>query len=86
MPKGKKKVSAEQFVTVWNKASSAEQAAKTLGIAVEAAKIKASIYRRRGVKNLKAYPSTRGAHKLDVAALSEIAAKSLKGGHKSASA
>lgn len=79
MPKGKKKVSAEQFIVAWNKAASPEQAAKTLGISAEFAKAKAAWYRKRDVKNLKVFPSTRGAARLDVAKLSALAASSLRG-------
>ena len=65
-------ITAEKFVSAWQKASSLAHAAETLGTSVLAARARAYQYRKRGIP-LQKFVGVRGAQPLDVAALSKLA-------------
>ena len=68
-------VSAEEFVKIWQQAESAAEVAEKCGINRGSAMCRASRMRKAGV-SLKMMGGA--PHKLDVAALSALAKKSLK--------
>lgn len=67
----KTRVSAEKFITVWERSANAREAAKELGLTPNSATQRASSYRKAGI-DLKHMP--RGGAKLDVSAANALLA------------
>lgn len=65
-----KKVSAEEFVRAWQRASNGAEAARAVGLSREAASTRAAHYRRKGIP-LKRF--LRGNRTLDVNSLIKVA-------------
>ena len=70
--------SAEDFIRAWQGAETVDEVAKKLGIKSETARSRASGYVAKGIM-LKKLSGTRG-HKLDLEALTQLAAETLPEG------
>lgn len=80
MAKGR--TTPEEFIKAVQKSSSAEEAAKMLGMKIGSVKSKIYYYRSIGVKNIKSFP--RQGAKIDVEELSSLAASFAPKGEKMA--
>ena len=67
----KKRVSAAEFVTVWQNAETMTDVCESLEMKAGTAQVRASTYRKKGV-NLKKFP--KGGKSFDVNALNELIA------------
>ena len=67
--KKKKRVSAEEFVTVWQNAETMDDVCESLEMKAGTAQVRASTYRKKGV-NLKKFP--KGGKSFDVDSLNAL--------------
>lgn len=75
---GKRVVSAEDFVRVWQTSSSTAEVASRTGMTRQAVTVRAHSYRQKGVK-LKRFPPP-GSRSVNVAMLNALAESLAKGG------